>query len=365
MPHSTPTTAAVSTPTTPTPRGPAPSAREHRHDVDLMRVIGSVAVILVHTASSFVHVVEDQEANGAGAFWVGHVGESFSRFAVPLFFAMAGWVVLVGAPPRDERKMWTRIVRNAVPVFVWSLAYVAWAWLRDRNDDPAVDLATQSFFGDIRPAYHLWFMYAYIPIVAVLAFAVLVRAGKHPWGLGLALLGVAAGPTVFSTVTEVTGFDGLPEFGWSFGTYQVIYAVGGALLIGLPHRVPARWRWGLLAVLVAAQAGILWYSTQVHYPIPYAHLFVGVSTVCLILLLNRVRVPERWRPALSRLAGASLGAYLVHVFFVEELVDPVVSADMSGFVAALTLLAMLAVIVALSYGASLLWERLGLRRWLG
>ncbi|WP_243741160.1 acyltransferase, partial [Streptomyces sp. 8K308] len=358
----TPTTAAV---TTPPPRTSSESVREHRHDVDLMRLVGSVAVIFLHTASTFIHVVEGQEANGAGAYWVGHVGEALNRFAVPLFFAIAGWVVLVGAPPRDERKMWTRIVRNTVPVFVWSLAYVAWAWLRDLNEEPAVDLAVQSFFGEIRPAYHLWFMYAYIPIVAVLAFAVLVKDGKRPWGLGLALLGVAAGPTIFSTVAEVTGFDELPSFGWSFGTYQAIYAVGGALLIGLPHRISRRWRWLLLALLLATTVGTVWYATEIHYPIPYAHLFVGLSTLSLILLLNRVRIPERWRPTLSRLAGAALGAYLVHVFFVEELVARVVSADMGGFVAVLTLLAMLSFTLVLSYGASMLWGRLGLRRWLG
>ncbi|MDT0320393.1 acyltransferase [Streptomyces millisiae] len=344
---------------------PVAQAREHRFDVDLMRLVGSATVIFAHTSATFIHATDDDRANGPGAYWVGHIGDSVSSFAVPLFFAIAGWAVLVGAPPRDEPRMWARVVRNSVPLFVWSLAYVAWAWLRDRNEDPTSDLAAQAFFGETRPAYHLWFMYAYIPIVAVLALVVLVRKGRHPWRLGLALLGVAAGPTVFATVAEVTGFDGLPEFGWSFGTYQVVYAVGGALLIGLPYRVSRRLRWALAATMLVSLAAVVWYDTTIHYPIPNAHVFVGVATICAITLLNRIPVPERWRPTLSRLAGAALGAYMVHVFFVEELVDPLVSADLSAPLAALLLLVMLTVTLALSYGTSLLWGRLGLRRWLG
>ncbi|TDC68382.1 acyltransferase [Streptomyces hainanensis] len=346
-------------------REPVAQPREHRHDVDLMRLVGSATVIFTHTSATLIHATDDDRANGPGVYWVGHIGDAMGAFAVPLFFAIAGWAVLVGASPRDEPRIWARIVRNSVPLFVWSLGYVAWAWLRDRNEDPTSDLAVQAFFGSIRPAYHLWFMYAYIPIMALLALMVLVRNGKHPWRLGLALLGVAAGPAVLATLAEVTGRDDLPSFGWGFGTYQMVYAVGGALLIGLPHRVSHRYRWALVATLLVSMAGAVWYDTTIHYPLPNAHLFVGVATICVILLLNRVRVPERWRPRLSRLAGAALGAYLVHVFFVEEVVVPIVSADLSAPLAALELVALVAVTLVLSYGASMLWGRLGLRRWLG
>ncbi len=82
-------------------------------------------------------------------------------------------------------------------------------------------------------------------------------------------------------------------------------------------------------------------------------------------MVTRVRVPERWRPTLSKLAGASLGAYMVHVMVISAIVEPLVSPDLSGAVAGPLFVVLLAATVAVSFGASLLWGRLGLRKYLG
>ncbi|MFE9169994.1 acyltransferase [Streptomyces kebangsaanensis] len=337
--------------------------REHRPDVDLMRLICSATVMLGHVGAQFIRSTGDDPANGSGAYWAGHVAEAVNPYAVPLYFAMAGWAVLVGAPPRDSARMWQRIVRNTVPLFVWTAVYLVWAWLRDRNDRPVTELAVNSLFGSVRPAYHLWFMYTYIPIIALLAFAMLVKAGKRPWGLGAALLGIAVLPSVLTTAAEVTGRD-LPSSAWGFGTYSLVYAIGGALLFALPAGA-VRWRWPLFVLLPLTMAGSLWYNTQIHYVMPNAHLFVAVMSICVLLLISRVRIPEKWRPLLRKLAGAALGAYMVHVLFVEEIVAPLVSPDLSGPAAGLLLIGLLITVLALSFATSLLWGRLNLRRLLG
>ena len=338
--------------------------REHRVDIDLMRLICSCAVMLGHVGATFITAVDRVQENGFGVFWVGHIADSMNEFAVPMYFAMAGWAVLVGAPPRDGRAAWRRIVRNGIPLFAWTAIYLAWAWLRGRNDEPMTDLAVTSLFGSIQPAYHLWFMYVYLPLVAVLAFVVLLRARQRPWFLGALLLAVAVAPTAMETVEKVTGWDG-PPVSWGFGTYSVAYAVLGALLFALPRGLPTRYRWLMLPGYLTAFAGCLWYNTQVHYVIPNAHLFVAALTGCVLLLVTRVQVPERVRPRVTHLAGAALGAYLVHVIVVEELVRPQVSADLSAPVAATLLPVLWLATITLSYTASLLWGRLGLRKWLG
>lgn len=346
--------------TEPKPRRP----REHRVDVDLMRLICSCAVMLGHVGATFITAVDRAVENGPGAFWVGHVADSMNEFAVPMYFAMAGWAVLVGAPPRDGAAAWRRLSRNGLPLFTWTAIYLVWAWARDRNEEPMTDLAVTSLFGSVQPAYHLWFMYVYLPLVAVLAFVVLLRAGQRPWFLGGLLLAVAVAPAAMETLERLTDRDG-PPVSWGFGTYSLVYAVIGAFLFGLPRGVPARYRWLLVPGYLTAFAGCLWYNTQVHYVIPNAHLFVAALTGCVLLLVTRVRVPERIRPRLTKLAGAALGAYMVHVIVVEEVVRPQVSADLSAGLAAILLPALWLLTIALSYAASLLWGRLGLRGWLG
>ncbi|MBW1602746.1 acyltransferase [Streptomyces sp. JJ66] len=343
---------------------PAPATREHRFDIDVLRLVASCTVILGHVAAAFIQAVGNDRAAGSGAYWTGHVFEAVNSFAVPVFFAIGGWGVLVGARPRDEATMWRRIVRSGLPLFVWTGVYLVWAWLRDRNDKPMTELALDSLFGSVQPAYHLWFLYAYLPVVAALACAVLVRDGGRPWKLGLALLGVAALPSLLSTVRDVTGWA-VPAVGWSFGTYSVVYAVGGALLLALPARALRGRRWIFGVLLPLTMAACFWYHTQIHYVIPNAHLIVGVMTLCVLLLVSRTRVPQRWREPLTRLGGAAMGAYLVHVLFVEELLRPLISPDMGLLAASGLLLGMFAVVTALSYAVSLAWGRLGLRRYLG
>lgn len=346
------------------PPGEARPRREHRHDIDLMRLICSCAVMLGHVGGAFIAAAGNDPSGGSGVYWTGHVVEGLNPFAVPMYFAIAGWAVLVGAPPEDGRRMWRRIVRNAVPMFVWTALYLAWGWVWGTNDRPVHRLAVDSLFGSVRPAYHLWFMYAYLPLIVALAFVVLVRAGKRPWGLGAVLLVIASAPSLMGDLERWTGLD-LPHFGWGFGVYQLMYALGGALLFTLPAGALSRRRWPWAVPVLLTMAGVFWYQTQVHYVIPNAHVLVAVMTGGLLLMVTRVRVPERWRPLLSKLAGASLGAYMVHVMVISAIAEPLISPELSAAVAAPLFVALFAATVAVSFGASLLWGRLGLRKYLG
>ncbi len=188
---------------------------------------------------------------------------------MPLFFAIAGWVVLVGAPPRDGARLRRRIVRIVVPLAVWTVLYLAWGKLRDTNDDPVRELALDSLFASVRPAYHLWYLYAYLPVIMVLGLVVLVRAGKRPWGLGAVLLVLASAPSFLGDLAEATGRE-LPRFGWAFAPYQLIYAVLGALLLAAPAGAFGRRRWPWLLLAAGGLAGVIAYQHEVHYAIPYA-----------------------------------------------------------------------------------------------
>ncbi|WP_406392659.1 acyltransferase [Streptomyces sp. NBC_00887] len=365
------------TPATATAPAAAPSAdaapetaprprpvREHRYDVDLIRLLCSVGVILCHTGSAFVNTAGREASNGPGTYWAGLVADSAGRFAVPLFFAIAGWVVLVGAPVRDGRRLWKRIVRIVMPLAVWTVLYLAWGRLRSTDDDPIGELALDSLFASVRPAYHLWYLYAYVPVIMLLAFAALVRAGKRPWGLGAALLVLGAAPSLFGDIARITDLD-LPRFGWGFGPYQLIYAVLGALLLAVPAGTFGRRRLWWLLPAGAALAATVAYQHVVHYAIPYASVLVALFSAGVLLSLHRLHIPDRLRPALTRLSDASFGAYMIHVLVLGVLTEALVTADLTWVAAAALMVGVTAATTVLSFGAALLWTRLGLTRLLG
>ncbi len=345
------------------PAPPAPhhrtSAPEHRHDIDLLRLLCIGAVVLEHVGGALLDAVGQSAARGPAVYWTGLVADSFGRFAVPAFFAMAGWAVLVAAPPRGGRHLARRLVRIVVPMFVWTGVYVVWAALREDGD--LLGPAARSLTGSIEPAYHLWYLYAYVPVLVVLTGIALVRSGRHPRLLIGALLACAAAPTLLGDLGRALGVEA-PAVGWSVALYQLGYALAGAVLLSRPA---ARRRRLWTAAALAAGAAVLWYQAAVTYVIPYAHVLVGVFTVAVLLALSRVRVPRRLRPHVRQLAGASFGVYLVHVLVVQTLAGWWVTAGLGPVAAVLATVGLTVLSTALSFGACLLWQRAGLRRVLG
>ncbi|WP_448319180.1 acyltransferase family protein, partial [Streptomyces sp. CO7] len=192
----------------------APAAAPgRRDDVDLLRVVCTAAVVLCHTAAAFVD---------AGHRTAGVAADSLTRFAVPAFFAMAGWAALVASPVRGERQLLRRADRIVRPMVVWTGLYVAF---RGGAED-----AVGALSGSVEPAFHLWYLYVYVPLMLVLGTAVLLgRRAATPWWT-LALLGLCAlGATLRGDLGRVTGLD-LPGWAWGLSVYPLGYALGGAAL---------------------------------------------------------------------------------------------------------------------------------------
>ncbi|MFE0877813.1 acyltransferase [Streptomyces smyrnaeus] len=340
-----------------------PARPGHRFDIDLLRVICACSVIIGHVGGECMAAVDKSAQNGRAVYWTGLFLDSVTSWAVPMYFAIAGWAVLVGAPPRNGRTLRTRSLRMIVPVGIWSAVYLAWGRWRDTNDAPTSKLALDAAFGTVQPAFHLWYFYAHVPLILMLGFVMLLKAGKRPWGVVAALVVIAAGPTAFGDLAELTGWD-VPRFGWQTGTYSLVYAVIGALLLSLPATARRHRGWWLAGALVAL-AAVLWSQDRIHFVIPNASIFVAALSVCVLFAANGVRIPERMRPALGKLTDAGLGAFMFHVLLLKTLAPSFISAE-HGWLGAAGAVAALAVLTVVpSFAVSMLWGRLKLRRFLG
>lgn len=121
--------------------------------------------------------------------------DSAVRFCVPLFFALAGWVLLVKRPPTSIRETLTRLARVFIPFLVWSVLYSTWThWgptsvlrsVRSEGTLPPfpIEIVAREMFqavalGNPVPG-HLWFMGTYLPLIFILyPISLICQAGFH------------------------------------------------------------------------------------------------------------------------------------------------------------------------------------------
>lgn len=339
--------------TTSSSRGP------HRHDVDVLRVLAGLTVMVGHSGGVLIGRSEES----SDAWWLGHLAEAVNPWAVPMFFMIAGWAVLVGAPPRTEAKMIDRIVRHFVPLFVWSFIFILGFNLFDTDEVDVRHDVIRTFLEAGRPAFHLWYLYAYIPLILVFGALVLFWKGHRPWRLTV-LAGILAGSSVWAPFLLEQLGSSQTAWKWGFATYQVVYFAIGAFLIHYAKdlRPPL---WTLVLLFAASAVGVLWWESQYSYPIANANpLIVGLA-VSLILFVSRIRLGERTKKVFTRLASASFGAFLVHVFFLELFFERLYDIDTGPVLLVVQYLGYLALMAAISYALSLAWGKLHLRRLLG
>ncbi|MFF1278388.1 acyltransferase family protein [Streptomyces marokkonensis] len=349
MPRTAPPTAAP--PAEPTARGGP--GRERRYDIDLLRVLCTAAVVLVHASAEFLD---------AGHRTTGVLGDSAGRFAVPVFFAMAGWAALAGSPVRGEAQLLTRLGRILRPMAVWTAVYLLWQHLSGPPLDGGAREALRALFGSVEAAFHLWYLYTYVPLLLLLGVAVLVLGRRAvPRRSLLLLVAFAVAPALVGDVRALTGLA-LPAWEWKVSLSTLGYAVAGAALLAARRRGPrALWLAGAAVALVALTV----YQLTVRQPAAYGSVAVAALTFAVLGAVGGVRVPERVRAVLERLSDASFGTYLVHLLFVLLLVRPVAEGLPHGFWAPVALAVTAVAAAALSFAVSVLWGRLGLRGWLG
>ncbi|MFJ7099955.1 acyltransferase [Streptomyces albogriseolus] len=329
------------------------AVRERRYDIDLLRVLCTAAVVLVHASAEFID---------AGHRTTGVLGDTAGRFAVPVFFAMAGWAALSGAPVGDETRLLARLGRILRPMAVWTALYLLCAYLTGGSGAGTVEEAARAVLGSVEAAFHLWYLYAYVPLLLLLGVVALVMRRRALPRRSLALLvAFAAAPALAGDVGEITGWAP-PDWGWSVPLSTVVYAVAGAALLAAPRLGP-RALWAAGAAVAFAALAV--YQLTVRHPAAYGGVAVAAVTFTVLGTVAGVRVPERVRPLLARLSDASFGTYLVHLLWVRLLVGPVAGWLPNGPWAPVALAVTALAAAAASFAVSLLWGRPGLRKWLG
>lgn len=294
---------------------------EARRGVDprlnLLKVLASFAVIMVHTA---VLRVSQVDVHSLG-WWVANIGDAAGRFGSSMF-VMVGGAVLLARPA--EHDPWgfvgQRLSRLLPALLFWSVFYFAWReWMWGGITWPGIvqDVVLGS------PWYHLWFMYMMLGLylmMPAMRYAVL-GVGEGPgWRH---LLMVAAGMTWFASIAQTLQKTSHASF-IGLAPLFVVYFLGGYYLLRRPVRVAT---WQLVAGVVLGVAGMA-VGVAVAYPVLKDWAFVlfysNRSPFAMLLtfsvFLLALRLPPQAVPAwVNHLGKATLGIYAIHPFWIDML----------------------------------------------
>ncbi|MFB8425172.1 acyltransferase [Priestia megaterium] len=235
------------------------------------RGIAILAVLMIHVNTPLLY--ESQSS----VWWLGHIFDSLSRLAVPLFLMISGALLLHKEEPVGFY-IEKRAAKIFIPFIVWSVIYFICKLSGEFN----VKLFIQQFLSG-KIYYHLWYFYILIPLYIFIPFLRrFVRYIPSSYIIIYALISSGA-----STINDVIGIYGL-----NMQVFSNPFSVGVSYL--------------LLGYIIARR----------EYELKYYQLYGAVSF--LIILLGTYLITA-WRGTLSQVFYDALGLpvlmYAVMVFY--------------------------------------------------
>lgn len=303
------------------------------HNLDLLRILAMLAVIVIHAAAPFLF--------GSGGhnsqFIIALLYDSFSRFCVPLFIMISGALVFSYGIDLDTNP-WQfykrKLVRFAPPLLLWFILY--WIFngrfesvLNSTNISEAFRNMWQIVTSGV-PHYHLWYVFMLPGLFLISPLLVFIKRKVTPkqWvyiGIGLLLFGIlhngwrsitgASFPHVFEFIDFLGYFilgDVLLNRKYS-KLLSFIGFIGGSLL---------------LAIAI--------YLFTLRYPGNFAFdaflsPFIVITTISLYVLINQ-NLEVAKSGVVHDIALSSFGIYLVHAMVIDSLMK-VTNLKLTSFVA--------------------------------
>ena len=297
--------------------------KEYTAWADLIRVVATVLVVIVHVSGQITNVWGDVPN---GWWFIADIYGGIARICVPLFFMISGYLLL----PRSEslgifyRK---RIPKLLIPLIVWSLIYVGWFC----NEHPGT--CTPSLIQDmllVRGAYyHLWFLRALLGIYLILpALRLMVQVD----GNRMILWYVVSLWLIFQT-----GLTLAKQF-WGFQLGLNVPLATGFMGFFLLGHLLGPWRLSRFSILLAASIWVLATFVTIlgtylmtrdsgkfeGFFYDFTSLNVILASAAAFLLLQQVSESKflaspKVHDFIRGLASGSFGIYLVHILVIEVL----------------------------------------------
>ena len=294
--------------------------------IDILRIGACSAVILMHCTGRVFFPDNSRD------WWVSMFLQAVAHWAVPTFFMITG-ITLLGYRERYSTEIFfkRRLLKVLIPFMAWSCIYLAWNVYLG-----GIELGTLkefiNLFTDNGIQGIFWYFYATIGIyLCIPVLSVFIRNSSQKmqyYFLLLWLLQVLIFPWLgrFAGIFVDQSGSGL-QIGVATG--YIGYTVLGYVLH--QSKLSAKIRYLIYAAGIAGVVGMMagtYYvnqNTEAFDDVFMAYMSLTCITISIAVLVFAKQIPwERWiikgnKPyrLIKKLAGASMGVYLVHMFVVN------------------------------------------------
>ena len=279
-------------------------------------MFATLAVIVIHITANYISVLKESTTT----IWhTSNLLNALSRASVPLFFMISGQLLLSEQVLPLVSFYKKRIVKIALPFFVWSLFYYLYG-MNEGHFPVHFKKGLVTFF-EAKVTTHLWFFYILIALYVIVPLIkpLVQQASKQQFHYFF-----------FLWLMQAIFFKFL-DYRYHFNLYYAMpvvdgyigYFILGYYLNKFPMRLKAYWLYlmfGLgyiytasvtiyLTIETGGRASLFWYE--------YLTINVLMMAISLFLLakqsLNNTPLPA----VLSVFNRVSLGVYLIHPFLMK------------------------------------------------
>ena len=285
--------------------------------LDILRVVAAFGIVVLHVSAS---ATVRAEGPSSADWWIANLFDSATRWSLPAFVLVSGALLLHRG--REDLLVFykKRLSRIFIPTVSWSVLFLAWEGYSGRLT--GASLADRLLHG--MPSHHMWFLFMicglYLFTPALRAFVGAATPQERLWTLVIMFVLSSA----YHAVLILGRGTSQPTILTLFVPYFAYYVCGYHLKALGPGRTP------LLPLLGAAAFGVLTVAggtgllldclgrPQGYYLYNYFSPPVILTAIAMFQATARLgELPfcaHPWvRSAVSRLAPATLGIYLMHV----------------------------------------------------
>lgn len=297
---------------------------------DFIKTISIVAVILIHTTTAFI----DRSTPGSNSFYFAFILNQLSRFAVPLFFAVSGFLLATRYQNKNSYFLFykKRFGKILLPYIFWTIIYFLLIFPNPLLSIFSLNFVSNLLTGDA--SYQLYFIPAIVILYLLFPFILKHKSfflSKLFLSL-LAIINIAILSFSYYQNIQIPLYSPFKialfsSFPFMIGAYYALYKekinlviskkiffialatfVAGALLTTESYRLFTntqnmdfiRNQWRMSIILYGLGVGIL-----------FSRLYTKYLT--------------RWNKSISLLSNLSFGVFFVHVAILSSLfyiIDP-------------------------------------------